>query len=106
MFDTLNPSEQAIFQQILQAKLAELAIDPTAISVFFDARHLPCPMPLLKAKLNLRSVADGKALYLLATDKNSQHDLMAFCQKNSYITHTWQSEQDAGIVYHFIIQKP
>lgn len=79
-----------------------------AIAVFFDARGLPCPMPLLKAKVNLRTVADGKALYLVASDKNSQTDLVAFCQKNALTVHTWHSTtpNDEKSVYHFIIQKP
>ena len=79
------------------------------IEMFFDARGLPCPMPLLKAKINLRQVAGGKALYLVASDPNSQTDLLAFCQKNALTVHNWHSlnpDNTTQTVYHFIIQKP
>lgn len=70
------------------------------ITAFFDARGLACPMPLLKAKVALRTVADGKSLYLIATDKNSQTDLVAFCQKQGLQVQSWVDD-----VYHFIITK-
>lgn len=70
------------------------------ITAFFDARGLACPMPLLKAKVALRTVADGKSLYLIATDKNSQTDLVAFCQKQGLQVQSWADD-----VYHFIITK-
>lgn len=75
------------------------------ISVFFDGRGLACPMPLLKAKINLRQVAMGESLYLLASDKNSQTDICAFCQKNQLDVVTWQSLVSDKITYHFIITK-
>lgn len=106
LFDTIDTAEQPLFEQALTQAIATHGLDITVVSHFFDARNLPCPMPLLKAKLSLRSVADGKALYLIATDKNSQHDLVAFCQKNGYTVHAWQSEQADAMIYHFIIKKP
>ncbi|MGP1570511.1 MAG: sulfurtransferase TusA family protein [Moraxella sp.] len=75
------------------------------VSVFFDARGLACPMPLLKAKVSLRQVALGDSLYLLASDKNSQTDICAFCQKNQLKVTTWQSYLLDNAVYHFIITK-
>lgn len=94
----------------LSGELNAQANKPTdTIVAFFDARGLPCPMPLLKAKVSLRQVADGKALYLVASDKNSQNDLVAFCQKNTLLVHTWHStnpSNETQIVYHFVIQKP
>lgn len=79
------------------------AIDISNIAAFFDARGLACPMPLLKAKVALKSVPEQRALYLLASDKNSQTDLVAFCQKNHFGVQTWQSGTAA--IYHFIITK-
>lgn len=77
-------------------------IDPTVISQFFDARGLSCPMPLLKAKVALRSVPDGGGLYLLASDKNSQTDIRAFCQKQGLSVQAWEHDE----VCHFVIIKP
>lgn len=76
------------------------------ITAFFDAQGLACPMPLLKAKIALRQVASGDSLYLLASDKNSQKDLVAYCQKNDLSVHTWLSGDDAMPIFHFIISKP
>lgn len=106
IFDFLDTPDQTELSVQLTDQLHQAALPLDAVTAFFDARNLPCPMPLLKAKLSLRSVADGKALYLIATDKNSQHDLVAFCQKNGYTVHAWQSEQADAMIYHFIIKKP
>ena len=46
-----------------------------------DGRGLACPMPLLKTKVALRSIAAGESLYVLATDPNSRADIHAFCQQ-------------------------
>lgn len=106
LFTTLDNGEQAQFLAQLTEKSAEFAIAPDVITAFFDARNMPCPMPLLKAKLTLRTVNNGKGLYLVASDKNSQHDLVAFCQKNAHTVHTWQSETAGAATYHFFIIKP
>ena len=47
-----------------------------------DGRGLACPMPLLKTKVALRNVLAGESLYVVATDPNSQADIMAFCQQS------------------------
>lgn len=81
--------------------------EDATIGAFFDARGMPCPMPLLKAKIALRSVADGESLYLVASDKNSQTDLIAFCQKDRMDVQTWQSGDvhNTENCFHFIITK-
>lgn len=88
--------------QIPTELLPHLAERNTAINAFFDARGLACPMPLLKAKVSLRTLAGSESLYLVASDKNSQTDLVAYCQKNNLAVQTWVSE---GELYHFIITK-
>lgn len=75
--------------------------DVSLINQHFDARGLSCPMPLLKTKVLLRDVPLGEGLYLIASDKNSQTDLVAFCQKQSLTVHTWAE----GETYHFVIVK-
>ena len=94
------------FTATLHPKLSELSIPSERITQFFDARGMSCPMPLLKAKVALRSVANGDALYLLASDKNSQTDLIAFCHKQAHTVHSWHTDSgDDGSIYHFIILK-
>lgn len=94
---TLNPELTALLE-----KLSEHTDENTTLASFFDARGLSCPMPLLKAKVALRGVPDGQGLYLLASDKNSQTDITAFCQKNGLSVQAW--ERDGA--YHFVIVKP
>jgi tRNA 2-thiouridine synthesizing protein A len=45
-----------------------------------DARGLACPMPLLKAKLELNRLAPGQVLNVMATDAGSQRDFRAFAR--------------------------
>lgn len=80
------------------------ADDVMYVSHFFDARRLSCPMPLLKAKVTLKYVAMGQALYLLATDKNSQTDIVAYCHKNKLAVKTWTYGQ-TDTIFHFLITK-
>lgn len=51
---------------------------PPVHSAEVDARGLSCPLPLLKAKLELNRMASGEVLRVLATDAGSQRDFRAF----------------------------
>lgn len=101
--DKFSPDILASLEHQLQQNPS--MADTLNITAFFDARGLACPMPLLKAKVTLRQVGAGESLYLLASDKNSQKDLLAYCQKNDLTVHTWISETDA-MIFHFLIGKP
>ena len=89
---------------------------------FVDGRGLACPMPLLKTKVALRDVAKGEALYVVATDPNSQADITAFCKQGQQANGTepltvsinevtdaqpvdGTSLQRFATIYHFIITK-
>ena len=56
------------------------ATDAITIYQVIDAQGLACPMPLLKAKMALKHTPQGQAVYLLASDKNSIHDIAAFAK--------------------------
>lgn len=71
MFDTLTAEDKSTLNAHLTSKLEALNLPLNIVEVFYDARNLPCPMPLLKAKVTLRHVTDNQALYLIATDQNS-----------------------------------
>ena len=43
-----------------------------------DASGLRCPMPLLKTKLELNSMAPGQVLEVTATDPGSARDIPAY----------------------------
>ena len=45
-----------------------------------DAVGLDCPMPFLKAKLELNRLSSGQVLKVTATDPGSQRDLRSFAK--------------------------
>lgn len=45
-----------------------------------DASGLSCPLPLLKAKLELNRLPSGAVLKVIATDAGSQRDFRAFAR--------------------------
>jgi tRNA 2-thiouridine synthesizing protein A len=44
-----------------------------------DTRGLKCPLPVLRARKAMQSVAAGGVLRVLATDPGTVRDLQAFC---------------------------
>ena len=49
-----------------------------------DARGLSCPLPLLKAKLEINRLSCGAVLKILATDAGSQRDFRAFTRLSGH----------------------
>lgn len=101
---------------------ADVNHQPIVIKRFVDGRGLACPMPLLKAKVGLRDVANGESLYVVATDANSQADITAFCRQSQQANaqnqlvltvnrDTNEQPTDDSLtqhfdtIYHFIITK-
>ena len=58
-----------------------------------DARDLRCPMPLLKLKLALNTMAAGDTLTLLATDTGTLRDIPAFLQQSGHQLVSQSQEQ-------------
>ncbi|MCQ4294584.1 sulfurtransferase TusA family protein [Pseudomonas stutzeri] len=58
--------------------------DEQSQSLVFDAEvdavGLDCPMPLLKAKLELNRLASGAVLKVIASDPGSQRDFRSFAK--------------------------
>ncbi len=67
-----------------------------------DARHLPCPMPLLKAKKGLNSLSSGEQIKVMATDAGSWRDFAVFTELSG---HTMISATDDDGEYIYIIEK-
>ncbi|TXD96980.1 sulfurtransferase TusA family protein [Psychrobacter frigidicola] len=98
---------------------------PTSTSIIMirsmvDGRGLACPMPLLKTKVALRDVNIGESLYVVATDPNSQADIMAFCQQTQKtanplllivnqttdgLSNDGSTPHTVDTIFHFIITK-
>lgn len=67
-----------------------------------DTSGLNCPMPVMKCKKMLQSLAAGQVLHLLATDIGAKSDIPALVNKTGdRIVET--SEADGKI--HFYIKK-
>ena len=45
-----------------------------------DARHLLCPMPVIRVGERLRTLADGDVLTVICTDPGALHDIPAWCR--------------------------
>lgn len=73
-----------------------------SFDVELDARGLKCPMPLLKAKLELNKMQAGQVLKVLATDAGSQRDFRAFARLAG---HTLLNENEQGGEYTYWLRK-
>lgn len=67
-----------------------------------NARGLNCPLPILRAKKSINSLASGQVLRVYATDPGSVKDFEAFCKQTGN-TLLNSSESDGAFV--FDIQK-
>ena len=50
-------------------------------NVYLDAKGLNCPLPVLKAKLELNKMKPGEILFVEATDPHATVDFHAYCAR-------------------------
>lgn len=55
-----------------------------AVAFTIDARNLPCPMPVLRAKKGLSAVEVGQVLHITATDPGSLADFAAWTRSTGH----------------------
>lgn len=67
-----------------------------------DARGLPCPLPLLKAKQALSRLSPDELLEVMATDAGAWRDFESFAELS---THTLVAREVRDSTYHFWIRK-
>jgi tRNA 2-thiouridine synthesizing protein A len=72
------------------------------ITATVDARNLSCPMPIVKTAQQMKSIASGQLVEVLATDPGSLKDFTAWTRStgNALVEQT----QEGG-VFHFIIRR-
>jgi len=68
-----------------------------------DARGLKCPLPVLKARRALQTIAPGGLLRVLATDPGAVKDFAHFCETTG--CKLVESGKD-GEVLRFLLRKP
>lgn len=54
---------------------------PIPFDLEVDARGLNCPLPILRAKKALATLASGQVLKVVATDPGSERDFNAFAKQ-------------------------
>jgi len=67
-----------------------------------DASGLNCPLPILRAKKTLNSMASGQVLHIIATDPGSVKDFDAFAKQTG--NELMESKGEGG-KFHFLIKK-
>lgn len=67
-----------------------------------DASGLNCPLPLLKAKMELNRLASGAVLKVIATDAGSQRDFRTFARLAG---HALLREEDEAGIYRYWLRK-
>lgn len=67
-----------------------------------DAKGLNCPLPILRAKKTLATMAGGQTLEIIATDPGSIKDFEAFCRTTG---HQLVAQENDGKIFKFVIQK-
>lgn len=67
-----------------------------------DARGLSCPLPVLKARKALKSMASGEQLRLLATDPKAVQDVRALCEATG---DRLISDEVVGVELVFVIER-
>jgi tRNA 2-thiouridine synthesizing protein A len=76
--------------------------DAVEHDVELDASGLNCPLPLLKAKMELNKLASGAVLKVIATDGGSQRDFRTFARLAG---HTLLLEEEEAGVYRYWLKK-
>lgn len=61
---------------------------------FLDASGLLCPLPVLKARKRLKTMADGDLLEVHATDPGAEKDFPAFCKAQGHLLEESRKEAD------------
>ena len=67
-----------------------------------DAKGLNCPLPILKAKKALKSLAGGNTLEVQSTDPGSVADFAAFCRATG---NEMLEQTEEGGVWTYLIRK-
>jgi tRNA 2-thiouridine synthesizing protein A len=71
-------------------------------TTFLDATGLKCPLPVLRARKAMKSVAAGGVLEVKATDPGAVADFKSFCETTGDELVEWR---EADGVYLFRIRK-
>jgi tRNA 2-thiouridine synthesizing protein A len=69
-----------------------------------DTKGMKCPLPVLKARKALKSLAPGATLRVLATDPGAVDDFKHFCATTG--ARLLDRHEEPGGVLVFVLEKP
>ena len=75
-------------------------MDEITANKTLDARGLQCPMPVVKTSQEIKSIAAGEILEVLATDPGSMADIQAWCKSTG--NELVKMEKGEGVFQFFI----
>ena len=67
-----------------------------------DAKGLSCPMPVVKARLEMEKLGNGDVLQVIATDPGSVSDMANWSKMSG---HELLSSSEDGGIYTYLIRK-
>ena len=71
-----------------------------------DAKGLSCPLPVVKARLEMEKLAKGDVLQVLATDPGSVADFENWTKMSGHeLLESSQAATEDGEVYSYLIRK-
>ena len=72
------------------------------MTMTLDTKGMNCPLPILKAKKAIKSLAAGETLEVLSTDPGSVKDFEAFCRSTG---NELMNTSEADGVFTYMIKK-
>ncbi len=64
-----------------------------------DARHLLCPLPVIRTQQRIGQLPAGAQLEVVATDPGVLHDIPAWCRVHGHsVARIWREERDIHLL--------
>jgi len=68
-----------------------------------DARHLLCPLPVIRTQNKVKTLADGDILKVICTDPGALNDIPAWCRINGHtVVATEQGGRELAITIKLV----
>lgn len=67
-----------------------------------DALGLRCPEPVMMVRLNIRKIASGETLLVIADDPATTRDIPSFCR---FMEHELVAQQTTTLPFQYLIKK-
>ena len=73
--------------------------EPPSFHSTYDARGLPCPLPLLRLARELRGLRPGQVIALLADDPAAREDVPSWTRRSGHVLVGWEPGGDHDVYY-------